>query len=63
MSETKKRLLEIIKSMPEELYNSGYSSKKIIMELAKKYYELYGDEELRPFVEEYIKHPDCYRGI
>ena len=63
MTETKKRLLEIVRSMPPELYNSGYSSKKIIMELAKKYYETYGSEELRPFVEEYINNPECYRGI
>lgn len=63
MTETKKRLLEIVRTMPAELYNSGNSSKKIIMELAKKYYELYGDEELKPFVEEYINNPDNYIGI
>ncbi len=61
MTETKKRLLKIVDSMPPELEKED--SSKIIMELAKKYYEVYGDEELKPFVEEYNKYPDCYRGI
>lgn len=63
MTETKKRLLKIVDEMELELEKYNNDSKKIIMELAKKYYETYGDEELKPYVEEYIKNPDCYRGI
>lgn len=62
MTETKKNLIKIVRTMPLELYECGDNS-KIIMELAKKYYEVYGDEELRPYVEEYEKNPNHYIGI
>ena len=55
MTETKKRLLNVMRKLPSEIYEQE-EDLEIIMEIAKKYYEIYQEKELQVYVEDYIEY-------
>ncbi len=55
MTETKKRLLNVMKKLPSEVYEKE-EDLEIIMEIAKKYYEIYQETELQVYVEDYLEY-------
>lgn len=55
MTETKKRLLKVMRKLPSEIYEQE-EDLEIIMEIAKKYYEIYQEKELQVYVEDYIEY-------
>lgn len=55
MTETKKRLLNVMKKLPSEIYEKE-EDLEIIMEIAKKYYEIYREKELQVYVEDYLEY-------
>lgn len=55
MTETKKRLLNVMKKLPSEVYEKE-EDLEIIMEIAKKYYEIYQEKELQVYVEDYLEY-------
>lgn len=55
MTETKRRLINVMEKLPAYVYKEE-EDLKIIMQIAKKYYQVYQDEELKTYVEEYIKY-------
>lgn len=55
MTETKRRLINVMEKLPAYVYEEE-EDLKIIMQIAKKYYQVYQDEELKTYVEDYIKY-------
>ncbi len=55
MTETKKKLLNVMRKLPSEIYEQE-EDLEIIMEIAKKYYEIYQEKELQVYVEDYIEY-------
>ena len=55
MTETKKRLLNVMKKLPSEVYEKE-EDLEIIMEISKKYYEIYQEKELQVYVEDYLEY-------
>ena len=55
MTETKKRLFNVMRKLPSEIYEQE-EDLEIIMEIAKKYYEIYQEKELQVYVEDYIEY-------
>lgn len=55
ITETKRRLINAMEKLPAYVYEEE-EDLKIIMQIAKKYYQVYQDEELKTYVEDYIKY-------
>lgn len=54
-AETKKKLLNVMRKLPSEIYEKE-EDLEIIMEIAKKYYEIYREKELQVYVEDYLEY-------
>lgn len=55
ITETKRRLINVMEKLPAYVYEEE-EDLKIIIQIAKKYYQVYQDEELKTYVEDYIKY-------